>query len=317
MMTKHAFVFLIILAVCFTLYGILILATASGTSFFLIWFAAAALAFCYAVLIRSGLFTRMSFLLRFTLTLPLLAGIITVLILSGVIMLFAGSHGIQKIPESNVYHEIQSSEEASASADASSDGGTAGAETDIVSGSNTGSFPSYLIVLGAQVRKSGPSLVLKHRLDTAAEYLEAHPDTICVVSGGKGGNEPFPEAEGMRRYLEEKGISPDRMLLEDQSLNTVQNLRFSRLVIEEDLVRRGTSTGTMAANPDELDISAAVILVTNDFHLFRATAIAEKQGYLNVLPLAAGSSPLYLPNNLLRECLGLVKDFLLGNLAFR
>ncbi len=273
MMTKHAFLFLIILAAGFALYGILVLATASGTSFFLIWLAAAAFACGYAFLLRSGLFTRMSRPLRLALTLPVPAGIIAVLILSCVIMAFAGSHRIHGIHE------------------------------------NSTSAPSYLIVLGAQVRESGPSLVLKYRLDAAAEYLEAHPDTVCVVSGGQGGNEPFPEAEGMCRYLENKGIRPDRILLEDRSLNTVQNLRFSRLVIEEDQARRSASAA-QGAPP-------AIALVTNDFHLFRASAIARKQGFADVLPLAAGSSPLYLPNNLLRECLGFVKDLLLGNLAFR
>ena len=293
MMTKHAFIFLIILAVSFALYGFLVLATASGTSFFLIWLAAAALACGYAVLLRSGLFTRMSLPLRLALTLPVLAGIIVVLILSCVIMTFASDHRIHGIHEKST------------------------------------SAPSYLIVLGAQVRESGPSLVLKYRLDAAAEYLEAHPDIVCVVSGGQGGNEPFPEAEGMSRYLENKGISPDRILLEDQSLNTVQNLRFSRIVIEEDLARRRTSAGTAADDPAGSVTAAdgttapltttpgalpAVVLVTNDFHLFRASAIAVKQGFSDVLPLAAGSSPLYLPNNLLRECLGLVKDFLMGHL---
>lgn len=51
----------------------------------------------------------------------------------------------------------------------------------------------YVVVLGAQVRKSGPSKALRYRLDTAADYLRNSPDTICIVSGGKGANEPFPE----------------------------------------------------------------------------------------------------------------------------
>ena len=70
----------------------------------------------------------------------------------------------------------------------------------------------YLIVLGAQVRETGPSVVLQYRLDEAAAYLEENPDTCCIVSGGQGANEPFPEAEGMRRYLEEKGIAPEGVM---------------------------------------------------------------------------------------------------------
>ena len=59
----------------------------------------------------------------------------------------------------------------------------------------------WVIVLGAQVFEDRPSLVLKYRLDKAAEYLKSHPDTKCIVSGGKGTNEPFSEAHGMSRYL--------------------------------------------------------------------------------------------------------------------
>ena len=57
----------------------------------------------------------------------------------------------------------------------------------------------YVIVLGAQVREDGPSVVLRYRLDRTFEYLETHPDTICILSGGQGSNEPFSEAEGMVR----------------------------------------------------------------------------------------------------------------------
>ncbi len=72
----------------------------------------------------------------------------------------------------------------------------------------------YVIVLGAQVREDGPSAVLKYRLDKAAEYLDRNPDTLCIVTGGKGSNEPFSEAEGMAEYLKKKGISPERIIEE-------------------------------------------------------------------------------------------------------
>ena len=55
----------------------------------------------------------------------------------------------------------------------------------------------YVIVLGAQVRESGPSKALRYRLDRTIDYLEENPDTICIVSGGQGHNEPFSEAQGM------------------------------------------------------------------------------------------------------------------------
>lgn len=60
----------------------------------------------------------------------------------------------------------------------------------------------YIIVLGAQVRADGPSKVLKHRLNTAIDYLEKNPETICIVSGGQGYNEPCTEAQAMADYME-------------------------------------------------------------------------------------------------------------------
>ena len=115
----------------------------------------------------------------------------------------------------------------------------------------------YIIVLGAQVRKDGPSPVLKYRLDKAVEYLNENPDTVCIVSGGQGSNEPWSEAEGMARYLQEKGIDTARILTEDQSQTTGQNITNSKKLMKE-----GASVG----------------IVTNNFHVFRALQIAKKYG---------------------------------------
>ncbi len=152
----------------------------------------------------------------------------------------------------------------------------------------------YLIVLGAQWKESGPSYVLKKRLDKALEYLNANPETKVIVSGGQGSNEPISEAQGMYGYLVDAGIEAERILMEDKSTNTCENLVFSSELLDEANTR--------------------VVLVTNNFHVFRATAIAKKQGYGRVEGLAAGSYPGMLPNNLFREFFGVVKDFWVGNL---
>ena len=72
---------------------------------------------------------------------------------------------------------------------------------------NTDQELDYIIVLGAQMKTSGPSRVLQYRLDAAYEYLTAHPNTGVIVSGGQGKNEPVSEAAGMYEYLVKKGIS--------------------------------------------------------------------------------------------------------------
>lgn len=148
-----------------------------------------------------------------------------------------------------------------------------------------------IIVLGAQVRERGvPCQALRHRLDTAARYLAAHPACQAIVSGGQGPNEPCPEARAMANYLVKHGIERSRIMQEDRSTSTVENIRFSRPLI----------AGVEAAG-----------LVTNDFHLPRALAIARKQG-LALRGIAAPSHPWYLPNNLLRECLAIVKGLIRG-----
>ena len=152
----------------------------------------------------------------------------------------------------------------------------------------------YIVVLGAQVRDDGPSIVLRNRLDTAAGYLQANPQTQCIVSGGQGFNEPEPEAHVMARYLVDKGIDPARITIEDKSANTMENIQNSMAFIDPDADQVG--------------------IVTNNFHVFRGTAIARKQGIAHAFGIAAPSSPWYLPNNLLRETFGISKDFLKGNL---
>lgn len=152
----------------------------------------------------------------------------------------------------------------------------------------------YVIVLGAQWKANGPSYVVQKRLDKAIAYLNANPATQVIVSGGKGTNEHVSEAQGMQGYLVTAGIAPERILMEDKSTNTHENLVFSSMLLHEE--------------------SDRVVLVTNNFHVFRATAIARKQGYAQVEGLAAGSYPGMLPNNLLREFVGVMKDFLMGNM---
>ncbi|MCR5093229.1 MAG: YdcF family protein [Lachnospiraceae bacterium] len=156
-----------------------------------------------------------------------------------------------------------------------------------------------IIVLGAQIYDSGPSVVLQYRLDKAAEYLKENPETLCIVSGGKGYNEPYAEAQGMRGYLVTHGIPEERILLEDRALNTVQNIACSSELLE----RQGVDLRKMRVG-----------IVTNNFHVYRGTAIAKNQDFEHVCGIAAGSDPFFLVNNLLREFCGVCKDKLFGNL---
>lgn len=154
--------------------------------------------------------------------------------------------------------------------------------------------PDYLIVLGAQVRGTKPSLILQYRIDKAAEYMSKHPDVTAIVSGGKGSDEEISEAKAMQEGLIDTGIEKERILLEDQSVSTKENLDFSK---------------------QYLDIKKdKVLIVTTDFHVLRAVGIAKKAGYQNVEGLSAKSVWYLIPSNYMREFLAVVKDKLVGNM---
>ena len=156
--------------------------------------------------------------------------------------------------------------------------------------------PSVMIVLGCQVRPDGPSILLQDRIDEAAAYLLDHPEVTVVASGGQGPDEPMSEARAIRDALVEQGVEAERILLEAASHNTVQNLRYSKALLEE----------------AGIDTSGGVLVVSNGFHLARVRMLAARCGFGQVSTLAAPES--HLPSRLamyIREPLALVKSFLL------
>lgn len=139
----------------------------------------------------------------------------------------------------------------------------------------------YLIVLGAQVRGSRITNSLMRRLETACIYLEGNPLTRVIVSGGQGRGEDISEAKAMSGYLQQHGIGAERILMEDASTSTWENLKFSSRFIE--------------------DKSQPVAIVTNNFHLYRALLIGRKVGFSNLHGIAASSNMVFQLNYLVRE----------------
>lgn len=150
------------------------------------------------------------------------------------------------------------------------------------------------IVLGCKVNGTRPSIMLQQRLDAAYAYWTEHPDCLLVVSGGKGSNEDISEAACMYQYLTEKGVPADRILQEDRSTSTRENLRFSK----ELLVKQGCM-------PKE------IALVTNEFHQLRASMIAKNCGW-TVSSIPAHTQPWLIPTYWVREWLGILHHTLLG-----
>ena len=178
----------------------------------------------------------------------------------------------------------------------------------------------YVIVLGARVKEHTVSNSLKKRLDKAIEYAQENPDTILVLSGGRGPGEDVSEAEVMRQYLEYNGVRPEQLLIEDRSVSTVENIAYSKVVIEEHrnrdkkelvpLTRRTTSVPYAIAPDKPLEIG----VLTSNFHIYRARLTAEKWGFDNVYGISADSDPVLFIHMCVRECASIVKDRLMGNM---
>lgn len=178
----------------------------------------------------------------------------------------------------------------------------------------------YVIVLGARVKENTVSNSLRKRLDKAMEYAQENPDTILVLSGGKGDGEQESEARTMYDYLIYNGVSPEQLLIEERSVSTVENIAFSRVVIEhhrnhdkkelEPLTERTTSVPYAIAPDKPLEVG----VLTSNFHIYRARLTAEKWGFENVYGISASSDPVLFVHLCVRECASIVKDRLMGNM---
>lgn len=151
----------------------------------------------------------------------------------------------------------------------------------------------YVIVLGAQVKGKAPSKILDLRIKTAAEYLKNNPDTKVIVSGGQGSGEEISEAECMKRRLIELGIEQSRIYKEDKSTNTQENLSYSLNISGRD---------------------KKIVIVTCNFHMYRAQAIAKKLGAKEVSGSSSPSDAPLLINYYAREFFAVFKYMLSGQI---
>ncbi|MDT8861175.1 YdcF family protein [Alkalihalobacillus sp. MEB130] len=147
----------------------------------------------------------------------------------------------------------------------------------------------YVIILGARVKGEIPSLSLQHRINAALEYLIENKNTLVIASGGQGPGEDITEAEAIKRELLKNGIEESRILLEEQSTSTLENLTFSKDHIP--------------------NLSGKGIIVTNRYHLYRAILIAKDYG-LDVMGLPAETPKSVLVQSYAREYLAITKYFL-------
>ncbi|MCM3112109.1 YdcF family protein [Lederbergia lenta] len=113
----------------------------------------------------------------------------------------------------------------------------------------------YAVILGAKVNGDVPSLSLQFRLDAALKYANTYPHVKLILSGGQGPGENITEAKAMKKFLVEKGISDDRLILEEKSTSTYENILFSKELLPTSV--------------------QSITIITSDFHLARAKKLAD------------------------------------------
>lgn len=156
----------------------------------------------------------------------------------------------------------------------------------------------YIIILGCAIRKDGsPTPILRGRIDRALsfdkeQFEKWNKHAKFVPSGGQGSDEVISEAESMKRYLVENGVPEECILKEDKSVNTYQNMAFSKKVIEAD-----------AGNISK----AGIAFFTTNYHVFRGYTLAKRLG-MKVRGLSAKTKLYFFPNAFLREFVGLIVE---------
>ncbi len=141
----------------------------------------------------------------------------------------------------------------------------------------------YIIVLGAGLIGERVTPLLAARIDKGIELLARNPKAMLIMSGGQGPGEDLAEGRAMADYAVQKGVAAEKIMIEDKSRSTEENLRFSRELMSGEKPR--------------------VILVTTAYHVFRALLLARQQG-LKCVGYGAKTKWYFTLNALLREFAG-------------
>ncbi len=165
----------------------------------------------------------------------------------------------------------------------------------------------YVIVLGAGLGRRGQvTPLLASRLERGREVWEALAarggSPVLIVSGGKGSDEPMPEAEAMAAYLTARGFPADQLVCEDRSRTTEENLAFSKVIMD----------AARPAGPDGR--GARCVIVTSNYHVFRTAIIARKAGIRGRVT-GARTAGYYWPSAMLREFAAVFLRYWAANLV--
>lgn len=151
----------------------------------------------------------------------------------------------------------------------------------------------YLLILGAGLKGEEPQPLLMSRLEKAVQYFKSDSHIKIIVSGGKGPGEAVSEAEAMKKYLLAHQFKESQITIEDKSTSTYENIVFTKKLLQQIDGRKNIK----------------MIILTNDFHIFRAKAIAKRQGF-NVSCLAVKTPKSEKIYYYTREYFAVVKTFI-------
>lgn len=155
----------------------------------------------------------------------------------------------------------------------------------------------YVIILGGGITKDATiSDSVKQRLKYSAEYLKKNPNSIAVVTGGKGHFSPCPESDILKPELESYGIESKRILAENKAKDTIQNFQYSAKLIAEN---------QNISIQEVLD--SEITVITSDFHIARAEILAKRMGFTNIYGAASKTPLLFIPNSYAREICSYIK----------
>lgn len=177
----------------------------------------------------------------------------------------------------------------------------------------------YVIVLGTKVEEGDISNSLRMRLERTYEYSRRNPETVFILSGGKGSDEPATEASVMYEYLRSRGVPKKQLVMEEQSSSTAENIAYSKVLIDQIERGKDSSKGSQlhrAPGPymEVEDKPVQIGVLTSNFHVFRAVQIGKKCGIAEICGIGAQSDAVLFVHLCVRECAAVLKDKLMGNM---
>lgn len=144
----------------------------------------------------------------------------------------------------------------------------------------------YIVVLGSGIIGKKVTPLLAARIERGMELLYSNPNAVLIMSGGQGPGEDIPESVAMAAYAVGKGVDAERIIMEQKSVSTEENLLFSRKLMDKEAPK--------------------IVIVTTAYHVFRALILAKQQG-LKCVGFGAKTKWYFTLNALIREFVGYLR----------